>query len=509
MSANTDHLLSVAASASQAKPDSTQMQSFIDTSTRAGTYAAIDAYLEQQLRPLRVPGAALAIINGDQVVHQRSFGRAQRDGAPATPRTPFAIGSLTKSFTALAVMQLVEAGKVELDAPAQRYLPWFHVADAQASAKLTVRHLLNQSSGLGTWSGWVPMADFDESPGAAEKHARALTSLKLARPVGSAFEYSNTNFDLLGLIIEVASGESYADYVQNHIFKPLQMRHSYTAPEQALQDGLALGHRYWFSYPVAEFHTAFPHGCLASGGLISTTEDLSHYLIAQINDGRYADSQVLSAAGINEMHRPAISAGKVMGLSLGQYGMGWFIDDRGSNRIVTHDGSVPDFWAYMAIVPEQKKAIVLLVNADHFMMKPVLDEVASGATALLAGAQLEPLRLAVVPWALRGLALIPLLQVLGVTATLLRLHRWRKHPKSRPSAGRKWVLHVGIPIVANLLITMAPVLSFAKRRRGFLFLFAPDYSWVALTSGTAAAVWMVARTWLTLRILSRRRSARG
>ena len=84
-------------------------------------------------------------------MHQRGFGQARPGGEAPTPQTPFFIGSLTKSITALAVMQLVEAGKVELDAPVQRYLPWFRVADPQASAQMTVRHLLNQTSGLPLW----------------------------------------------------------------------------------------------------------------------------------------------------------------------------------------------------------------------------------------------------------------------------------------------------------------------------------------------------------------------
>ena len=112
------------------------------------TFEKIDIYVEEQLKRLNVPGAALAIVEGDPIVHQRGFGRARPGGEAPSPQTPFFIGSLTKSFTALAVMQLVEAGKVELDAPVQRYLPWFRVADPQASAQMTVRHLLNQTSGL-------------------------------------------------------------------------------------------------------------------------------------------------------------------------------------------------------------------------------------------------------------------------------------------------------------------------------------------------------------------------
>jgi CubicO group peptidase (beta-lactamase class C family) len=116
-------------------------------------FDAIDAYLEEQMRRLNLPGVSLAIVEGQQIVHLRGFGRARPGGEAPSPQTPFFIGSLTKSFTALAVMQLVEAGQVELDAPLQRYLPWFRVADPQASAQITVRHLLNQTSGLSVWPG--------------------------------------------------------------------------------------------------------------------------------------------------------------------------------------------------------------------------------------------------------------------------------------------------------------------------------------------------------------------
>ena len=112
----------------------------------------------------------------------------------------------------------------------------------QASAQITVRHLLNQTSGLPLLPGWEVLADFDDRPGATERQVRALSTLKLTRPVGAKFEYSNLNYNLLGLIIEAASGESYADYIQNHIFDPLGMRHSYTSKAAAKQNGLAVGH---------------------------------------------------------------------------------------------------------------------------------------------------------------------------------------------------------------------------------------------------------------------------
>jgi CubicO group peptidase (beta-lactamase class C family) len=107
-------------------------------------FAAIDAY---------IPGMALGIVWDGQIAHLQGFGVADSSGRAVTPQTPFYLGSVTKSFTALAVMQLVEAGKIDLDAPVQEYLPWFELADKEAAAKITVRNLLNHTTGISTIDG--------------------------------------------------------------------------------------------------------------------------------------------------------------------------------------------------------------------------------------------------------------------------------------------------------------------------------------------------------------------
>ena len=109
----------------------------------APKFAAIEHYVQGEMAAQRIPGLALGIVEDDRITYLRGFGTADDSGRPVTPKTPFIIGSLSKSFTALAIMQLVEAGKIELDAPVQRYLPWFRVANEGASAAITVRDLLN------------------------------------------------------------------------------------------------------------------------------------------------------------------------------------------------------------------------------------------------------------------------------------------------------------------------------------------------------------------------------
>jgi CubicO group peptidase (beta-lactamase class C family) len=331
-----------------------------------------------------------------------------------------------------------------------------------------------------------------------------LSTLELTRPVGSAFEYNNLNYILLGLIVEAASAESYADYIQNHIFNPLGMCHSYTSQAIAKQNGLAVGHRYWFAAPFAVRNLPIPRGAQAAGELISSAEDMAHYLIAHLNGGRYGDVHILSGEGIDELHRGGAEA-REMGVSVGQYGMGWFITDIGQTKTIWHSGNVPDFSSYMALLPEQQKGVVLLVNADHYGLPPVLAEVGLRLTALLAGQQPAPIQLGFIPWAMRALLAIPLLQIAGVAATLRRLGRWRRVPALRPSRERMWALHILLPLIPNLSLAAIPLFLQARSMFRFLLLFTPDLAWITLICGGFAGIWTFLRTGLILRTLSRRR----
>jgi CubicO group peptidase (beta-lactamase class C family) len=470
----------------------------------SASYDAIDAYVEAQMRRLHIPGVSLAIVEGDKIVHQRGFGKARPGGEAPTPQTPFFIGSLTKSITALAVMQLVEAGKVDLDAPVQRYLPWFRVSDPQASAQMTVRHLLNQTSGLPLLPSEVALADFDDRPDAIEHQGRALSRLKI-NPVGAKWEYSNLNYNILGLIVEAASGELYADYIQNHIFNPLGMSHSYTSKTAARQNGLAMGHRHWFGCPFPAPNLSVPRGSLPSGQLISCAEDMAHYLISHLNGGHYGNAQILSSTSIDELHR-GVAECITFGISSGFYGMGWIEIDMGQTKTYSHSGNVPDFSAFMALVPEQKKGVVILLNADPYGLPPITEEVGLNLAALLAGQQPAPIRLDFIQWVMRLLPLIPLLQIVGVVSTLRLLRRWHQHPALRPSSGRIWGQYILLPLIPNLSLAAALVYLRSNGLARFLNLFMPDLAWIARISGSFAGIWAFLRTGLLIQFLHKPRA---
>src|SRR5215216_269637 len=253
----------------------------------ASDFRAIDTYIETQMRELRIPGLALGIIQGDQIVHLKGFGVAGPDGRPVTAQTPFQIASLGKPMTGVAIMQLVEAGKLDLDAPVQRYLPWFRVADETASAQITIRHLLYHTSGLPAAAGMQQAFSGNERADALEQHVRALRSVQLNRPVGASYEYSNAGYSTLGLLIQEASGQSYDAYMRAHLYRPLEMRQTFTDWTEARSHGATNGHRYWFGAPVAGELPVNRANLPAGAHTSASAEDVAHFLIAQLNGGRF------------------------------------------------------------------------------------------------------------------------------------------------------------------------------------------------------------------------------
>lgn len=311
---------------------------------------AIDAYIESKMRLPRIPGLALAIVKDDQIVYLKGYGRADQSGRPLTPQTPLILGSITKSFTALAVMQLVEDGKVELDDPLRKYIPWFRTADANASGEITIRQLLHQTSGLPMLR--EPQFWTEQDPGALERVVRFVSDRQMSFPPGRGFEYSNVNYEALGLVVQTVSGVSYEDYVRQNIFAPLEMKNSFASQDEALKHGLAMGHRWWYGFPVAKM---FPYNRaeLPAGYLISSAEDMGHYVIAELNGGRYGNSSVLSREGIALTHTAPAPV---------TYAMGWEVVDVDGHRLINHQGGTGTFQTSVFFDPEERVGVFVGAN---------------------------------------------------------------------------------------------------------------------------------------------------
>lgn len=299
--------------------------------------ARMDAYLAANFPRAGAPGLAVAVVDAGGVRYLRTFGDCPDADAL------FVVGSLSKSFTAVAVMQLVEQGAVDLDAPASRYAPGYDVPD-----EVTVRSLLNQTSGFGAYDSLAEAADGE-----------------LGETFG-AFSYANANYDLLGRVVEGASGEDYARYLDEHVLEPLGMASTTADPARAEALGMVPGHRDWFGLPVADgFRHAQGDGAWggpASGYVASSVRDMASYLRMYLNGGMGGDgARVLSADSVRRMFLDRVPDPE----GDTYYGMGWtsFSWDDGE-LVLSHDGQVENYTASMCLLPERGIGIVALSDAN-------------------------------------------------------------------------------------------------------------------------------------------------
>ena len=455
----------------------------------ADDFRRIDSYIESQLAAANIPGAALVIVEGDQITHVRGYGIAGPDGRPATAETGFYLGSVTKSFSALAVMQLVEAGQIELDAPVQKYLPWFRVADAGASEQMKVKHLLNHTSGFSTYTGRTHLAASDVSPEAIERRVRDLRKARLTAPVGEGRQYSNANYCVLGAIIESVSGQSYEDYVTEHIFEPLTMTKSFAPNDTAAQDDLATGFRYWFGQPVSAADVPRSRGYLPSMFLISCARDMGNYLLAHMNGGVLGDTRVLSDSGISRLHTP-----ERQDLN---YAMGWVTRSVGDVKTLSHTGTTPTFHAEVTIFPEHQRGFALLINAQNQLSGPDVASLARMVELNMIGMMALPIAKApTFPWSLALLSALLIGQVIGLGVTARQAYRSHKLSHDDPGTSCRikparfgLLLAIDVTVVAGTIWWIPQ--SYEAPFSGVL-LYAPDAGWLLLANATLAATSIVA-----------------
>ena len=390
---------------------------------------ALDSYLVDAFPTSGLPGLAVAVVDADGVRYLRTYGdvggsdaadgAGEKGGSDAT----FLIGSLSKSLCAVAVMQLVEEGRVDLDAPAALY-----ASEYATPPEVTVRSLLNQTSGFGY---------FD-----------ALADAQVGESAGE-FSYSNANYDLLGRIVGDVSGEDYGTYLREHVFDALGMDDASVAgePPRAAE---APGHRGWFGVPVAD---GFEHeegdsawGGPASGYVRASISDMASYLRMYLNSGEEA----LSAASVHQMvfSRVPDPDGDTF------YGFGWTTyrwDD--GELVMSHDGQVENYVSRMCVIPGRELGVVVLANANDefggnasfFQLADDVTSLAVGgvATGVDAGARVTSHVVYDAVYLLAvGVAAVPLVGVLR--------GGWRRHWMA--GAERRWelvlpaaFLHVAVP----------------------------------------------------------------
>ncbi|MHB1293453.1 MAG: serine hydrolase domain-containing protein [Anaerolineae bacterium] len=437
---------------------------------------AIDRYIEEEMRATRVPGLALGVVYDGKIAYLKGYGVADGSGRAVTPQTPFGLGSISKSFTALAIMQLAEAGALDLDAPVQTYLPAFRMVDADASARVTVRHLLNQVSGISTYAG---ESAFAADPSTTYDDLIAgVATLEPDGVVGETYHYSNLNYSLLGAIVEAVSGQTFGDYVRAHIYTPLGMPHSHVTYADAQADGMSAGHQSLFGFP-RQNDEPFRPASLAAGQLVSSAEDMSRYLLMWLNDGALDGAPVVSVEGVRALQQPASPVTPYV-----SYAMGWYTNPDAT--VVWHGGSTFAYHTSMKLLRDSGLGVVVLYNLSDDMVHSVFEQgwvIPDGIISILYGEQPPHAGFVGTGRVYYVLDALALLVVLALVLTVIRLPRWGAEWRAGHRRGAKVI---GLAVFHLLLPAAIVLLSFARASLRVILAGVPDFG--ALLLGIVVAL---------------------
>lgn len=337
-----------------------------------------DAYVEGVRERFDVPGIAVAIVKDGEVVLERGFGvREMGKPAKVEPATLFAIASNTKAFTAASLSILADEGKLSLDDRVIDHLPWFRMSDPYVTKEMRLRDLLAHRSGLGLGAGdllYWPGTDYT-----TEEVARRLKDVPLTGSFRGQYAYDNILYGVAQLVIEKASGQSYAQFLQERIFNPLGMRDTrFNSDALRPRDNVATGHA------KADFKDLKPAPRMSwgnvsgAGGIYSSVHDMSRWMRMQLAGGVYRDAKgtehrifseerqqamwsVVTPIPVPKPAVPELDAARPNFLG---YGEGWQLSDYRGRKLVSHTGGWPGMVSRVTLVPEKKLGVVVLTNAE-------------------------------------------------------------------------------------------------------------------------------------------------
>lgn len=316
----------------------------------------------------QVPGASLGILrtgadaDSDELVEAVHGVVSKHTGIEVTTDTAFQIGSIGKVWTGTVVMQLVEEGKLDLDAPVRDVLPDLQLSDPETAEKVTVRHLLTHTSGI---DGDV-FTDTGRGDDCLEKYVASLTDVPQNHPLGVTFSYCNTGFSILGRVIEVVTGQIWDAAMRERLFQPLGLVHTTTLPEEAILGRAAVGH---IGEPDEEPRPTplwIMQRSAGPAGLInSTARELCLFARMHLAGGVATDgTRVISAETTAAMQRLETELPDRHTLGKG-WGLSWILFDWDGRELIGHDGSTLGQAAFMRVLPDAGLVVSLLTNGGH------------------------------------------------------------------------------------------------------------------------------------------------
>lgn len=341
----------------------------------------LDSYIETKMERWDVPGVAVAIVKDHEVVFAKGFGvRDLEKGGEVDADTLFAIGSNTKAFTATAIGQLVQEGRISWDDPVLRYIPEFQMFDPLVTREITIRDLLCHRSGLGTFNG--DLATF----ASIYDRAEAIRRIRFIEPTydfRAGFGYSNLMFLTAGEIIPRVTDTTWDEFIDQQFFTPLGMNRSNTSfrafetmTNVATPHGLDEGEVVPIPHDRAD-------NIAPAGAINSSANDMARWLLLQTGSGSFGDEQIVDPAVISETRKPhnllqvSDSSREINPWThFSTYGLGWSLSDYRGRLVVSHGGGLNGMTSTVAMLPEENLGVVVLTNFDtHGLRASVVNHV--------------------------------------------------------------------------------------------------------------------------------------
>ena len=337
----------------------------------------LDKYIEKFIKEQNIPGASVAIVHNKDVFFTKTMGITGESEKKVTSKTPFAIGSISKSLTALAIVKLIEDKKIKLEDPVQRYLPWFQLKDSQISSTITIQHLLTHTSGISTYEGLALSDKQSKNSTALQENVMKLSNVKLTAPPGEKYQYSNANYIILGALIDEVTNETYSSYMEKCIFQPLNMNGAAASKETAYEKGYLTGYQSWFGFPRKSV-VSYDNAGAPYGYITANLEDMIQYIMFL---NRREDDQFLKQENMDLYLSPLykINSEKSYGFGLRTTNI-----NKG-DKMIWHSGSTPDARAEIFILNKSGWSGVILTNKNHVLEELALSVLKNGIISILNG----------------------------------------------------------------------------------------------------------------------------
>ena len=327
---------------------------------------SLDNYVNKALQDWQIPGVSVCVVKNGKVVVMKGYGVKEMGGNnKVDENTLFMIGSNSKAFTATALALLEADKKLSLNDKVQKWLPDFKLYDPWVAKETIIRDLLCHRLGFETFQG--DFMYFDSDLSTAEVREK-MGKLKPMYSFRSKWGYTNCAFMTAGEIIPKVTGKTWADFLKERIFTPLGMNNTL-----ALSNDLDAASDKAIAHTVVHNELRkIPYGHIdnlaAAGSISSSVNDMSHWVMMQLDNGKYDGKQIIPASAINQTRIPASILGNgghvFNGGHFALYGLGWFLEEYGGKKIVSHTGGVNGFVTSVTLIPEEKLGIIVFTNTD-------------------------------------------------------------------------------------------------------------------------------------------------